>query len=46
MAHKIHKHQARLGEYYSQCQKLKKIVKSLGETIDWIDNYIEEQTGL
>ncbi|CAG8856302.1 24067_t:CDS:1, partial [Gigaspora margarita] len=27
-------------------QKLKKIVKSLEETIDWIENYIEEQTGL
>ncbi|CAG8805394.1 23182_t:CDS:1, partial [Gigaspora margarita] len=46
MAHKIHKYQAKLGEYYSQRQKLKKIVKSLEETIDWIENYIEEQTGL
>ncbi|CAG8803200.1 41450_t:CDS:1, partial [Gigaspora margarita] len=27
-------------------KKLKKIVKSLEETIDWIENYIEEQTGL
>ncbi|CAG8844669.1 19264_t:CDS:1, partial [Gigaspora margarita] len=27
-------------------KKLKKIVKSLEKTIDWIENYIEEQTGL
>ncbi|CAG8741345.1 12080_t:CDS:1, partial [Gigaspora margarita] len=26
-------------------KKLRKIVKSLEETIDWIENYIEEQTG-
>ncbi|CAG8845424.1 3806_t:CDS:1, partial [Gigaspora margarita] len=26
--------------------KAKKIVKSLEETIDWIENYIKEQTGL
>ncbi|CAG8857002.1 13003_t:CDS:1, partial [Gigaspora margarita] len=39
-------HQARLSEYYSQHKKLKKIVKSLEETIDWIENYIEEQTSL
>ena len=46
MVHKIYKHQTRLSEYYSQHKKLKKIVKSLEETIDWIENYIEEQTGL
>ena len=46
MAYKIYKHQARLSEYYSQHKKLKKIVKSLEETIDWIENYIEEQTCL
>ena len=46
MARKIYKRQTRLGKYFSQRIKLKKIVKSLEETIDWIENYIEEQTGL
>ena len=46
MAHKIYKRQTRLSEYYSQHIKLKKIVKSLEETIDWIENHIEEQTSL
>ncbi|CAG8846573.1 36711_t:CDS:1, partial [Gigaspora margarita] len=27
-------------------KKLKKIAKLLEETIDWIENYIEEQTSL
>ncbi|CAG8853720.1 23833_t:CDS:1, partial [Gigaspora margarita] len=33
-------------EYYSLHKKLKKIVKSVEETINWIENIIEEQTGL
>ena len=38
--------QTRLGAYYSQHKKLKKIVKSLKETIDQIENYIEDRTGV
>ena len=46
MVHKVRKYQTRLGAYYSQHKKLKKIVKSLKETIDWIENYIEDRTGV
>ena len=49
MIHKLDKHQIleeRLNDCFFQHKKLKKIVKSLEEIIEWIENYIEEQTGL
>ena len=49
MIHKLDKHQIleeRLNDCFFQHKKLKKIVKSLEEIINWIESYIEEQTDL